>query len=294
MSSSTPSARSACVGAAGQEPGPEGGDGGRRRGRQQLLGEGGELGQAGKVGGGRRVVRRAAPAPPRRSSAKARSGVDGSAARSARLDGGPVEERLVAPEPGRDAGGGEGALDRCGAARGCAPAPRTTTSAGRAGGSPTAAAMPVASSASVAKACTFGRWPVGPDRPGPAGGIGTRQRARRGHHLGRRAVGGGETHHRGPADELGEAGQQRGVGSVPAVDGLVRVADDAQVGPASPPGLEEGELQRVDVLELVDEQVPEPPALRGGERRSSCCSSRAHCSRRSSKSTSRRRRLVSS
>ena len=43
------------------------------------------------------------------------------------------------------------------------------------------------------------------------------------------------------------------------------VADDAQVETVASPGLEQLHLQRVDVLELVDEQVPEAPPLGGCE-----------------------------
>ena len=59
--------------------------------------------------------------------------------------------------------------------------------------------------------------------------------------------------------------QETGIGAVPAVDRLVRVTDDEHVPAVAAPGLEELELQRVDVLELVDEEMPEPPALGGGE-----------------------------
>ena len=61
--------------------------------------------------------------------------------------------------------------------------------------------------------------------------------------------------------------EERGVGTVPAVDRLVRVADHEHVPPVAPPGLEQPELQGVHVLELVDEQVPEPPTLRRREAR---------------------------
>ena len=62
-----------------------------------------------------------------------------------------------------------------------------------------------------------------------------------------------------------EAVQVVGVGAVPAVDGLVGVADDAQVVAAAEPGGQERELKRVDILELIDIEVPEPPALRIAE-----------------------------
>ena len=64
-----------------------------------------------------------------------------------------------------------------------------------------------------------------------------------------------------------EVGERRRVGARERVDRLRRVADDAEVGAIPEPGPQEADLQRRRVLELVDEQVPEPPALRGGERR---------------------------
>ena len=62
-----------------------------------------------------------------------------------------------------------------------------------------------------------------------------------------------------------EVAEVRRVGAVPAVDRLVRVTDDAQVLPAAEPA-RQVVLERVHVLELVDEQVPEAPPLRVGER----------------------------
>ena len=56
-----------------------------------------------------------------------------------------------------------------------------------------------------------------------------------------------------------EVGQVAGVRPVPGIDGLVRVSHHAQVGLGTEPRGEQVELQRVDVLELVDEQVAEPP-----------------------------------
>ena len=54
------------------------------------------------------------------------------------------------------------------------------------------------------------------------------------------------------------------VGAVPRVDRLVGVADHAQVDLGAHPCLQEPELQRVDVLELVDEQVAESPTASCG------------------------------
>ena len=83
--------------------------------------------------------------------------------------------------------------------------------------------------------------------------------------LRRRAVVALERDRLGARDAVRELGDQRGVGPVPRVDRLVRVADDAQVEPIAPPRLEQPELQRVHVLELVDEQMAELPALRARE-----------------------------
>jgi hypothetical protein len=54
---------------------------------------------------------------------------------------------------------------------------------------------------------------------------------------------------------VGEAQQVVGVGPGERVDGLVRVADDADLGPPTQPGVEQPLLQRVDVLVLVDDEV---------------------------------------
>ena len=62
-----------------------------------------------------------------------------------------------------------------------------------------------------------------------------------------------------------ELREEADVGAVPAEDALVRVADHAEVGPVAPPALQQPELGGVDVLELVDEQMAEAPALPGGE-----------------------------
>ena len=76
----------------------------------------------------------------------------------------------------------------------------------------------------------------------------------------------------GELDDLGgrppavDVEEEAGVGAVPAVDRLLRVADRRHVVAVAPPRLEQAELQRVHVLELVDEQVAVAPALRGRER----------------------------
>ena len=74
-----------------------------------------------------------------------------------------------------------------------------------------------------------------------------------------------EVDNRAVAEVGAEPEQVVGIGAVPAVDGLVGVADDAEVLPAVQPGVQEGELQGVDILEFVHVQVPEAPALGIGE-----------------------------
>ena len=74
-----------------------------------------------------------------------------------------------------------------------------------------------------------------------------------------------QTDHLGAPQELGEAVQQRGVGTVEAVDGLVRVAHDEEVGLVGEHRGQEPELRRVDVLHLVDEEVARAPADGIGE-----------------------------
>ena len=81
--------------------------------------------------------------------------------------------------------------------------------------------------------------------------------------LGGRAVVVVEADHGGLA-AVGHRGQQFGVGAVPPVDGLVRVADDEQVGAVAQPLPQQGVLERVHVLELVDVEVAVAPADRGG------------------------------
>jgi hypothetical protein len=64
----------------------------------------------------------------------------------------------------------------------------------------------------------------------------------------------------------GEVDQQAGVGAVPAVDGLVGVAHEAEVGLVAEQEGDEAELGRVQVLRLVDEEVAVPPPAGLGER----------------------------
>ena len=63
-----------------------------------------------------------------------------------------------------------------------------------------------------------------------------------------------------------DVGERRWIGTVPPIDRLPVIADQADVGPAAANLLEDGELQRVQVLGLVDEQVAEPPPDHLGER----------------------------
>ena len=70
-----------------------------------------------------------------------------------------------------------------------------------------------------------------------------------------------------PAAELPtEAREQAGLGPGERVDRLVGVADHTEVGTVAEPRPEEPELRRAHVLELVDEEVPEPPSLGCRER----------------------------
>ena len=99
-------------------------------------------------------------------------------------------------------------------------------------------------------------WPVGSHRLAATKGSGGGAQ-----HLWRAAVVLAQVDDCGAWEVRVEAVQVVGVGAVPAVDGLVGVADDAQVVAGGEPGAQQGELQRVDVLELVDVEVPEPPSL---------------------------------
>ena len=120
---------------------------------------------------------------------------------------------------------------------------------------------------------------------GVAGEVGRRTRGPGGHHvagglaraaqhdggivedLGRRPVAPVELDHLGRRPPAVDVEEELGVGAVPPVDRLLRVADRGDVVAIAAPGLQEAELERVHVLQLVHEQVPKPPALRGRERR---------------------------
>ena len=109
---------------------------------------------------------------------------------------------------------------------------------------------------------------VGPRRPHagrlPVGA----QRVRAGvDHLGRRPVVGGQAHDLDAGEPRRHVEQQTGVGAVEPVDRLCRVAHQEQVVAAEPELVDEPVLERVEVLRLVDEHVPEPPAHDVGELR---------------------------
>ena len=88
-----------------------------------------------------------------------------------------------------------------------------------------------------------------------------------GQDLGRRPVVVLQADHAGRGVTVGQAFEEGGVGPVPGVDGLIGITDHAEVEAVAQPGLQQPELGRVDVLELVDEQVPVAPAQAGGELR---------------------------
>ncbi len=100
-----------------------------------------------------------------------------------------------------------------------------------------------------------------------AGDVGCEDRLGDGHDLRRRAVVAVERDDGGAREMLGERQQRCCIRAREAVDRLCRIADDAEVGARTEPGTEQPELQRCGVLELVDEHVPEAPALGGRERR---------------------------
>src|SRR5262249_35174536 len=68
-----------------------------------------------------------------------------------------------------------------------------------------------------------------------------------------------ELHYRRVGEVGAEAADVAHVGATPPVDALVVVADDAQVAPLGGQRSYETVLGLVDVLELVDEHVPEAP-----------------------------------
>ena len=99
---------------------------------------------------------------------------------------------------------------------------------------------------------------------------GSEHRARGRHDLRGGAVVAPETNDPDVGEPLGrelrrEPHEERRVGTGEPVDRLVAVADDAEVGAVAEPCSQQPELSRARVLELVDEEMAEAPALRGGE-----------------------------
>jgi len=88
---------------------------------------------------------------------------------------------------------------------------------------------------------------------------------RHGEHLRCAAIVVGQREQRGLRQHVGQSQEQLGVGAVPSVDRLQRVADHEHVFVVAAQRLEERELQRVHVLCFVDEQMPEAESRRGGE-----------------------------
>ncbi|MEZ5165166.1 MAG: hypothetical protein R2695_01270 [Acidimicrobiales bacterium] len=106
----------------------------------------------------------------------------------------------------------------------------------------------------AARACR--RLGLTPDHPG-----------RRGQDLRCRPEVGAQTDDRDPRQVVLDPEQEVGLGPVPAVDGLVGITDHDQRRLRPPQRVEECELERVHVLELVDEEVAVAPPLRVGEAR---------------------------
>ena len=184
-------------------------------------------------------------------------------------DLGTVEEGPRAAHPVRHPGGGEGLLEQhelgVGAGQHGERRPRTRRAVPPAQGSRDLPGL-VGVGLVVGDGGEGAVGAVGPQvrlvgTPPPVGqdGVGHRQ------HLARRAVVVEEAHDPGAPEPVGEAREVAGVGPVPRVDGLVGVADHAEVGAVAEPAGQQLVLRGVDVLELVDEQVPEPPPLGGRE-----------------------------
>ena len=83
--------------------------------------------------------------------------------------------------------------------------------------------------------------------------------------LGRRAVVRCQLNHGRTGVAFGEGRDGARISTVPAVDGLAWVAHREQVLAGTEPGVKQSQLRRVGVLELVDEEVLEPPVLHRGE-----------------------------
>ena len=135
-------------------------------------------------------------------------------------------------------------------------------------------AIPRASSSAVSYSVNVGTGTVGPGARAPAGDGGRADRAPRPRRRRPGESTGSCCPRRTTPDRRGSAragshrrnaGEVRRVGAGEAVDRLVGVADDAEVAAVAEPRAEQPELRGARVLELVDEEVTEPPALRGGE-----------------------------
>ncbi len=104
-----------------------------------------------------------------------------------------------------------------------------------------------------------------------AGGVvtltaGTQCRSAGADDLWRAPVVGRQRHHCHSGIDPLDLGHRRVVSTVPAVDGLSRIADQTDVGPAVAPCLEQGVLEWVEVLCLIDEEVTESPVHQGTKR----------------------------
>ena len=107
--------------------------------------------------------------------------------------------------------------------------------------------------------------PVGDDRPGLVAAMVTEGGVGHGHDLGSRAVVVGQLEDGDGAEELAQPVEQRGVGTVPSVDGLMGITDHAEVPRVAEQGPDQPELGGVHVLELVDGEVTVSPSHALGE-----------------------------
>ena len=96
-------------------------------------------------------------------------------------------------------------------------------------------------------------------RRGSEGGTGGR------HHLGCRPVVLAESQHLHAGDQLRQAMEEAMVGTVPSVDGLIRITHRAEVDPRTGECRDQSELGRVYVLEFVHREMPVAPVDAFGE-----------------------------
>ena len=102
--------------------------------------------------------------------------------------------------------------------------------------------------------------------PGAAPRVAVAQhRLRRADDLGGGAVVAVEAQDRRAREMAGEVAQVARVSAPEPVDRLVRVTHREQVGAVAEPAVQQPQLRGADILELVDEEVPEPPPLPGRE-----------------------------